>query len=388
MHPVTIGDEAMIYLDNAATSFHKPQCVIDAVVQAMQHLGNAGRGAHDEALAASRLIFDARQKLADFFGAGDPSRAAFTMNSTESLNIAIQGLLCPGDHVITTQMEHNSVLRPLYLMERKGVKLSIIPADRLGRIDLSELETQIRPETKAVVCTHASNLTGNMIDIEQVGEICRRHGVLLVVDASQSAGVYPIHMMEMGIDVLCFTGHKSLMGPQGTGGICVREGVKILPLLAGGSGVHSYSKEHPDVMPTALEAGTLNGHGIAGLSAAVSYIEETGLDQLRNREMELMWKFYNGVKDCSNVKIYGDFSVSKRCPIVALNIGDYDSGRVADELFEEYGICTRAGAHCAPLMHQALGTVDQGAVRFSFSHQNTEAEVDAAIEAVNELAKD
>ncbi|PNV63528.1 cysteine desulfurase [Clostridium sp. chh4-2] len=378
----------MIYLDNAATSFHKPQCVIDAVVQAMQHLGNAGRGAHDEALAASRLIFDARQKLADFFGAGDPSGVAFTMNSTESLNIAIQGLLCPGDHVITTQMEHNSVLRPLYLMERKGVKLSIIPADRLGRIDLSELETQIRPETKAVVCTHASNLTGNMIDIAQVGEICRRHGVLLVVDASQSAGVYPIHMMEMGIDVLCFTGHKSLLGPQGTGGICVREGVKILPLLAGGSGVHSYSKEHPDVMPTALEAGTLNGHGIAGLSAAVSYIEETGLDQLRNREMELMWKFYNGVKDCSNVKIYGDFSVSKRCPIVALNIGDYDSGQVADELFEEYGICTRAGAHCAPLMHQALGTVDQGAVRFSFSHQNTEAEVDAAIEAVNELAKD
>lgn len=378
----------MIYLDNAATSFHKPQCVIDAVVQAMQHLGNAGRGAHDEALAASRLIFDARQKLADFFGAGDPSRAAFTMNSTESLNIAIQGLLCLGDHVITTQMEHNSVLRPLYLMERKGVKLSIIPADRLGRIDLSELETQIRPETKAVVCTHASNLTGNMIDIEKVGEICRRHGVLLVVDASQSAGIYPIHMMEMGIDVLCFTGHKSLMGPQGTGGICVKEGVKILPLLAGGSGVHSYSKEHPDVMPTALEAGTLNGHGIAGLSAAVSYIEETGLDQLRNREMELMWKFYNGVKDCSNVKIYGDFSVSKRCPIVALNIGDYDSGQVADELFEEYGICTRAGAHCAPLMHQALGTVDQGAVRFSFSHQNTEAEVDAAIEAVNELAKD
>lgn len=378
----------MIYLDNAATSFHKPQCVIDAVVQAMQHLGNAGRGAHDEALAASRLIFDARQKLADFFGAGDPSGVAFTMNSTESLNIAIQGLLCPGDHVITTQMEHNSVLRPLYLMERKGVKLSIIPADRLGRIDFSELETQIRLETKAVVCTHASNLTGNMIDIEQVGEICRRHGALLVVDASQSAGVYPIHMMEMGIDVLCFTGHKSLLGPQGTGGICVREGVKILPLLAGGSGVHSYSKEHPDVMPTALEAGTLNGHGIAGLSAAVSYIEETGLDQLRNREMELMWKFYNGVKDCSNVKIYGDFSVSKRCPIVALNIGDYDSGRVADELFEEYGICTRAGAHCAPLMHQALGTVDQGAVRFSFSHQNTEAEVDAAIEAVNELAKD
>ena len=378
----------MIYLDNAATSFHKPQCVIDAVVQAMQHLGNAGRGAHDEALAASRLIFDASQKLANFFGAGDPSGVAFTMNSTESLNIAIQGLLCPGDHVITTQMEHNSVLRPLYLMERKGVKLSIIPADRLGRIDLSELETQIRPETKAVVCTHASNLTGNMIDIEKVGEICRRHGVLLVVDASQSAGVYPIHMMEMGIDVLCFTGHKSLLGPQGTGGICVREGVKILPLLAGGSGVHSYSKEHPDVMPTALEAGTLNGHGIAGLSAAVSYIEETGLDQMRNREMELMWKFYNGVKDCSNVKIYGDFSVSKRCPIVALNIGDYDSGRVADELFEEYGICTRAGAHCAPLMHQALGTVDQGAVRFSFSHQNTEAEVDAAIEAVNELAKD
>lgn len=378
----------MIYLDNAATSFHKPECVIDAVVQAMNHMGNAGRGAHNEALEASRLIFDARQKAASFFDAGDPSRVAFTMNSTESLNIAIQGLFCPGDHVITTQMEHNSVLRPLYLMEEKGIHLSILPADSMGNVDLAEFKNQIRPETKAIVCTHASNLTGNMLDLKKIGEICAECGILLVVDASQSAGVYPVRMKEMGIDVLCFTGHKSLMGPQGTGGICVREGVEVRPLLAGGSGVHSYSKRHPAGMPAALEAGTLNGHGIAGLSAAFDYIDDMGMEELRERELGLMWRFYHGVRDIPNVKIYGDFERAERCPIVALNIGDYDSGQVADELYTEYGICTRAGAHCAPLMHQALGTVGQGAVRFSFSHQNSAEEVDAAIQAVKELAEE
>ena len=378
----------MIYLDNAATTYYKPQCVIDAVAEAMRHMGNAGRGAHEQSLSAARAIFDARQKTADFFGLSDPAQAAFTMNSTESLNIAIQGLLEPGDHVITTQLEHNSVLRPLYLMESRGVTLTILPANPAGNVEIEEIEAHIKPDTKAVVCTHASNLTGNMVDISRAGEICRKHGILLVVDASQSAGIYPIHMEEMHIDVLCFTGHKSLMGPQGTGGICVRKGIKIRPLLAGGSGVHSYSKSHPSEMPTALEAGTLNGHGIAGLSAALSYIEETGMDNLRKREIDLMWRFYYGVKDIPSVKIYGDFTTQKRCPVVALNIGDYDSGQVSDELYTEYGICTRAGAHCAPLMHQALGTVDQGAVRFSFSHFNTEEETDTAIKAVRDLAEE
>lgn len=380
----------MIYLDNAATTFHKPQCVTDAVVQAMCRMGNAGRGAHDASLDASRLIYDTRVRLARLFGAEGPEQVAFTANSTEALNMAIQGVLNPGDHVITTQMEHNSVLRPLYHMEEKGVELTILEADRSGNISYEALEQAIRPDTRAVVCTHASNLTGNMIDLNRAGRICRENGSLLIVDASQSAGVYPIDMQEMQIDILCFTGHKGLLGPQGTGGICVRKGLQVRPLLMGGSGVHSYWKKHPAEMPTALEAGTLNGHGIAGLHAALAYMEEQGMEELRRREMELMWMFYDGVSQLDGITVYGDFSsrTMDRAPIVTLNIGDRDSGEISDELYMEYGISTRAGAHCAPLMHQALGTVEQGAVRFSFSHGNTKEEVAGAIRAVEILAKE
>lgn len=380
----------MIYLDNAATTFHKPQCVIEAVTAAMNQLGNAGRGAHDASLDASRMIFDTRIRLAALFHADGPEQVAFTANSTEALNMAIQGILNPGDHVITTQLEHNSVLRPLYYMEQKGVEITVLAADRDGNICYEELEQAICPDTRAVVCTHASNLTGNMIDLERVGTICRDRGLLLIVDASQSAGVYPLDMQTMHIDVLCFTGHKGLLGPQGTGGLCVRRGLDIRPLLMGGSGVHSYSKTHPADMPTVLEAGTLNGHGIAGLHAALGYIGETGMEQLRLREMGFMWRFYDGVSRLPGVKVYGDFSsrTMDRAPIVTLNIGAYDSGEVSDELYLRYGISTRAGAHCAPLMHQALGTVEQGAVRFSFSHGNTKEEVDEAVRAVRELAKE
>lgn len=380
----------MIYLDNAATTVDKPQCVTDAVVQAMCHMGNAGRGAHDASLDASRIIFETRMKLAELFHADGPEQVAFTANSTEALNMAIQGIFNPKDHVITTQLEHNSVLRPLYHMEEQGVELTILEADTDGNISYGELEAAVRENTRAVVCTHASNLTGNMIDLERVGQICRRRGILLIVDASQSAGVYPVDMQAMNIDVLCFTGHKGLMGPQGTGGICVRKGLSIRPLLMGGSGVHSYQKSHPSEMPTALEAGTLNGHGIAGLHAALSYLEEMGMEQLRRQEMELMWLFYDGVASLPGVTVYGDFSdrTMNRAPIVTLNIGSYDSGEVSDELYVRYGISTRAGAHCAPLMHQALKTVEQGAVRFSFSHRNTKAEVLEAVRAVQELAKE
>ena len=380
----------MIYLDNAATTVDKPQCVTDAVVQAMCHMGNAGRGAHDASLDASRIIFETRMKLAELFHADGPEQVAFTANSTEALNMAIQGIFNPKDHVITTQLEHNSVLRPLYHMEEQGVELTILEADADGNISYGELEAAVRENTRAVVCTHASNLTGNMIDLERVGQICRRRGILLIVDASQSAGVYPVDMQAMNIDVLCFTGHKGLMGPQGTGGICVRKGLSIRPLLMGGSGVHSYQKSHPSEMPTALEAGTLNGHGIAGLHAALSYLEEMGMEQLRKQEMELMWLFYDGVASLPGVTVYGDFSdrTMNRAPIVTLNIGSYDSGEVSDELYVRYGISTRAGAHCAPLMHQALKTVEQGAVRFSFSHRNTKDEVLEAVRAVQELAKE
>lgn len=377
----------MIYMDHAATSFYKPDTVVEAVVYGMTHMGNAGRGAHEASLDASRVIFDTRQKLSDFFGLGNPGQVAFTANSTESLNIAIQGLFQPGDHVITTMMEHNSVLRPLYMMEERGIELTILPVDQQGMISYEEMECAVKEHTKAIVCTHASNLTGNLIDIGRVGRFCRKQGLLLMVDASQSAGVFPIDMKQMCIDVLCFTGHKSLLGPQGTGGICVREGVRIRPLLSGGSGVHTYEKHHPQVMPTALEAGTLNGPGIAGLHAALNYIEETGMNVIRERELLLMRRFYQGIRGIDEVCIYGAFGALERAPVVTINIGDYDSGEVADELAESYGILTRAGAHCAPLMHQAMGTADRGAVRFSFSFVNTEEEIDKAIEAVREIAK-
>ena len=376
----------MIYLDNAATTMHKPKEVIDAVVEAMTSLGNAGRGANEASLSAARIIYDAREKLCRFFNGEDPRQIVFTSNSTESLNIAVKGLLEPGDHVITTMLEHNSVLRPLYEMEKKGVALTIIKADKRGRFSLEEMEAAIRPETKMIVCTNGSNLTGNYVDIGKVGEMAHRHDVLFMVDASQTAGVFPIDVRNMQVDVLCFTGHKGLLGPQGTGGMYVREGLAIRPPKSGGSGVQTYSKTHPREMPTALEAGTLNGHGIAGLRAGVEYIENTGLDTIRAREQELMWRFYEGVKEIPGVTVYGDFDSRERCAIVSLNIGDYDSSEVSDALLTEYGISTRPGGHCAPLMHEALGTVEQGAVRFSFAHSNTEEEVDIAINAVRELA--
>ena len=378
----------MIYLDNAATTMQKPEEVIEAVVQAMHSMGNAGRGAHSASLEASRTIYDTRELLCRFFGGTDPRRLVFTSNSTESLNIAIKGLFEPGDHVITTMLELNSVLRPLYEMEKRGVELTIIPADKKGVIDYNDIEKAIRPNTKAVVCTHGSNLTGNLVDIERIGKITRKNGLLLVVDASQTAGVFPIDVEKMQIDVLCFTGHKGLLGPQGTGGMYVREGIQIRPLKSGGSGVQTYSKSHPAEMPTALEAGTMNGHGIAGLHAAVEYIQRTGIDQIRKREQECMKRFYEGVIQVPGVKVYGDFDDMNRCAIVSLNIGDYDSSEVSDELLTEYRISTRPGAHCAPLMHEALGTVEQGAVRFSFSHFTTDEEVDTAIKAIRELAEE
>ena len=377
----------MIYLDNAATTLHKPPQVMDAVVRAMTAMGNAARGAHGGALEAARTVYNTRVKLARLFGCPRPDHVIFTANSTEALNIAISGLIRPGDHVITTDCEHNSVLRPLYRLEEGGAALDVVPADRLGRVAYEDLEALLRPDTRAVVCTHASNLTGNVLDIARIGEMARRRGALLIVDASQTAGALPIDMESMGIDVLCFTGHKGLMGPQGTGGLCVRPGVEIEPWKVGGSGVHSYDRRQPREYPTRLEAGTLNGHGIAGLSAALDFLQEVGLEAIEAKEHALMDRFYQAVSAMDGVTVYGDFSQARRSAIVALNIRDYDSAAVSDELSETYGVATRPGAHCAPRMHRALGTTDRGAVRFSFSWFNTQEEVDEAIRAVGQLAE-
>ena len=377
----------MIYLDNAATTLHKPQQVIDAVVHAMQSMGNCARSTHEEALDAARTVYDARVRLASLFGCPRVDHVAFTANSTEALNMAINGLIDPGDHVISTDLEHNSVLRPLYRLEAEhGAELSFVPADKLGNVDYADFERLMKPNTRAVVCTNASNLTGTVLDIERIAKTAHSHGALVIVDASQTAGCWPIDMKKMGIDVLCFTGHKGLMGPQGTGGICVKEGIEIRPFKVGGSGVQSYSRTHPAEYPTRLEAGTLNGHGIAGLGAAAKFISETGVENIHAKERSLMLRFYEGVKDIEGVTVYGDFTKDKTA-IVALNIRDYESGEVSYELSQGYGIATRPGAHCAPRMHKALGTAEVGAVRFSFSFYNTEEEIDEAVRAVAELAK-
>ncbi|MDO5788458.1 MAG: aminotransferase class V-fold PLP-dependent enzyme [Fusobacterium sp.] len=374
----------MIYFDNAATTLHKPQEVIDAVIKAMTSMGNAGRGNTSASMEASHIIFDTRENLAKLFNIKDSSRIAFTCNSTEALNIAIKGCLTTGDHVITTMLEHNSVLRPLYEMENKGVELSIIQADKLGNISYDEIKSLIKNNTKSIVCTHGSNLTGNLVDIEKIGKICKEHNLLFIVDASQTAGVFPIDVEKMNIDILCFTGHKSLLGPQGTGGIFVKEGIDVTPLKSGGTGILTYSKTQPLIMPTHLEAGTLNGHGIAGLNAGIEFINKIGMKKIREKEENLMWRFYNEVKELPHIKIYGDFSKKERCPIVTLNIDNYDSGDIAEELLN-YGVATRAGGHCAPLMHEALGTIEQGAVRFSFGYFNTEEEVDEVIKIIKNI---
>jgi len=378
----------VIYLDNAATTLKKPDCVVEAVTAALCSMGNSSRGTHDSSLKSARAVFSARLSLAKLFNAPGPEQVVFTQNSTEALNIAICGLFSPGDHVITTDLEHNSVLRPLYRLEDEGViTLSVVPADKYGCVKYDDFTQLIRKETRAIVCTHASNLTGNVLDLYKIGGIARASNLLLVVDASQTAGAYPIDMEAMGISVLCFTGHKGLMGPQGTGGLCIANGVEIGPFKVGGSGVQSYSRTHPLELPTRLEAGTLNGHGIAGLGAGVDFLLKKGVDAVHAYEIALAKRFYEGVSQIPSVTVYGDFRSWDRTAVVALNIGDYDSGAVSDALEEDYGIATRPGAHCAPRMHHALGTAEQGAVRFSFSLFNTEDEVDAAIQAVKELAQ-
>ena len=377
----------MIYLDSSATSFLKPPQVAEAVFRSFNTIGNAGRGAHAPTLNASRLIYDTREKLAALFGTPDPSRIAFTCNATEALNIAIHGAIHPGEHVITTACEHNSVLRPLYLKEKEGTELTIIPADKKGRIRYDLLESSVKSNTSAIVLTHASNLSGNVTDLAFVSNFAKKHGLLLIVDASQTAGSLPINLVKMGIDILCFTGHKGLFGPQGTGGLYVREGLTLSPLKSGGSGIHSFDRQHPTDMPTALEAGTLNGHGIAGLNAGLDYILSTGVKNIHAKEISLARRFVNGISDISDLKLYGDIDAPLRTPIISLNIGNMSSASVSDILWEDYEICVRAGAHCAPLMHKTFGTEKEGAVRFSFSCFNTEAEIDTAIRAMHEIAE-
>lgn len=378
----------MIYLDNAATTMHKPQTVIDAVTQAMCSLGNAGRGATSGALDAARTIHGCRAKLAHLLGCPRADHVCFTPNSTAALNTVINGVVRPGDRVVTTVLEHNSVLRPLNrLAAEQGVTVEHAGCDANGALDYDELERLVTSGTRAVVVTHASNVTGNAVDIARVVAIAHAAGALLIVDASQSAGTAHIDMQAMGLDVVCFTGHKGLMGPQGTGGLAVAEGIDVAPWAMGGTGVHSFDELQPLEWPTRLEAGTLNGHGIAGLSAGLDFIEaQGGVEAIAAHERALAERFLAGVREIPGIALYGAFDQPVRSAIVSLNVGDIDSAEISDALMQGWGIATRPGAHCAPLMHRALGTERQGIVRFSFGYFNTAEEVDTAIDALRDLA--
>lgn len=384
----------MIYFDNAATTFKKPKEVTDAINYALVSYTNSGRGAYKAALDSGRMVYEARVKLASFFGACDPSRVIFTSNATEALNITLFGLFHTGDHVISTVTEHNSVLRPLYKLEStKGVGLDFVGIDECGRLKYDEFEKYIRSDTKAIVINHISNVSGEIADIEYVGEIAKKHNLYLIVDASQSAGSINIDMNKTGIDILCFTGHKSLFGPGGTGGIVINSDIMLDTFKVGGSGVQSFNKNQPSEYPTRLEAGTLNIMGIAGLSAGIDFINKTGKANIHKKEMQLVKRFYNGIKDIDGIKFYFDKKSLENEPenirhgsIVSFNLKKIPSADLADCLGEDYDIAIRAGAHCAPLIHKAFHTEKEGIARFSFSYFNTEEEVDETIKAIKEIS--
>lgn len=387
--PVTclLKEQSMIYLDNAATTMTKPPQVIQAVTDALSSFGGVGRGVHKASLDAGMTVYEAREAIAKFFNAPSASRVAFTSNATESLNIAISGLTERYCHVVTTMASHNSVLRTIEHMRKlKGIGATATKIASDGSLDYGAFERAFESGTKLAVVTHASNLTGDIYDIAELADIAHAYGALLIVDAAQTAGCVPVDMKATGADVICFTGHKGLMGPQGTGGIIVADGVEIPPFKVGGTGTHSFDLNHPTAMPESLEAGTLNGHGIAGLAAGVSFISKVGVDKVRSHELELVMRFEVGLRSIPDITVYGG-PAANRTGIVALNVGTFDSSAVADVLSNKYGICTRAGAHCAPLMHKAIGTEKQGAVRFSFGWYNTRDDVDASLDALAQIAR-
>lgn len=373
----------MIYFDNSATTITKPPEVAEAVAYAIANFGNAGRSFYDSGALAAREIYNTRAEIARLIGLDDPLNVAFTASATESLNLVIGGLLGKADHVITTVTEHNSVLRPLYLC---GCDISFIDCDDAGQLLIGSLEDLVRPSTKALICTHGSNVTGNVTNAQKLYDFCKTHEILLILDISQTFGSYPVDIKTA--DIFCFTGHKALFGPQGTGGVVVSDSqicgdLKIVK--TGGTGVHSFETEHSKTMPDIFEVGTLNSHGIYGLQKGVVFVNGTGIENVHAKEMRLMQVFYDGIKDLRGVEVFGDFRSLERIPVVSLNIQGLTSAELAERLWTNYGIATRAGSHCAPLLHKRFGTVDTGMVRFSFSYFNTEDEIAEGIAALSEV---
>jgi cysteine desulfurase/selenocysteine lyase len=378
----------IIYLDNAATTFPKPREVLQQAADAYGRFGvNPGRSGYDLCMVAGELVFETRKALATFFGGAKPERLVFAANATDALNLAIQGLLTSGDHAITTTIEHNSVIRPLnHLTRDRGVALDYVPFETGGLVDPDEITRRFRPTTKLVVVNHGSNVIGTIQPVAEIGRRCRERGILLVVDAAQTAGVIPIDVEAMCIDVLCFTGHKSLLAPTGTGGLYVREGVEIRHTRFGGTGVHSAYPYHLEEYPYRLEAGTGNVLGIAGLYFAQQYLAKRGLTEIYRHEMELFARLQEGLEHIEGVTLHGTTSLEHRLPVLSFTLAGRDPADVGQLLDVDYNIAARTGLQCAPLIHQQMGTGERGTVRLSVGPMNERKDVDAAIAAVTEIA--
>jgi len=379
----------MIYLDNAATSWPKAPGVAAAMTDFIAHdAGNPGRGAHRLALAAGRTVERTRAQLAAFFGISDPSRVVFTANATAALNLAIKGLLKPGDRVVTTSMEHNAVVRPLHaLAVRHGVRVEKVMAGPDGRVSPGALINRITPQTRLVIMTHASNVCGALQPVAEVGAACRRLGVPLLVDAAQTAGLFPISVRELGISLLAFPGHKGLLGPTGTGGLYVAPELELEPAVEGGTGTQSELPEQPRHCPERYEAGTVNTVGLAGLAAGLAYIAERGLQTLRDHELYLADRLRRGLVALAGVRLVGadPDAAAADAPVVSVVVEGHDSGEVAALLDRDYGIAVRSGLHCAPDAHRTLGTLESGTIRFSPGPFNTIEDIDAAVVAMREI---
>lgn len=381
----------MIYFDNAATSWPKPPEVKEAMVRFMEEIGaNPGRSGHLLSIEAARIIYDARETLSKLFNIKDPSRIVFTLNATESVNLALKGLLRSGDHIITSSMEHNSVMRPLRHLEKKGIALSVVPCFKDGTLDPKELEKQVQPATKMIILNHASNVTGTLLPIREAGRIAREHHLLFLVDAAQTAGAYPIDIEKDGVDLLAFTGHKSLYGPQGTGGLVIGEKVNIqdlTPLKQGGTGSRSEFEEQPDFLPDRYESGTPNAVGIAGLLAGVQFVLKKGIEPIRQYETLLIGNLIEGLREIPGISFYGPENLTDRMATLSFNIKGLSPSEVASRLENESGILCRPGLHCAPSAHKTIGTFPEGTIRFSLGCFNTLEEVRHAIEAIDHMAR-
>ena len=378
----------MIYLDNAATTYPKPECVYEAIMDCMKnYCANPGRAGHKLAMKAAREIYDTRENIAKLFNVDNPMNIVFTNNATDSLNLAIKGLVKSGDHIITTSMEHNSVIRPIKALEKLGIENTIVECDKEGFLDINNLEKAIKPNTRLIVTTHASNVCGTLIDIKAVSEVAKSNNILYLVDASQTAGVYNIDLKEIEADMVAAPGHKGLLGPQGTGILYIREGLNLDILKEGGTGSKSEDLFQPELLPDKYESGTHNTPGIVGLNEGIKFIFNEGIDKIKQHEEELCKYMLERLEEVPNIKIYGPKDASKRASVITINIGNMDSGEITFLLDSEYNIATRSGIHCAPLAHKTLGTLEQGAVRFSLGYFNTKEDIDKAIEALKEISK-